>query len=85
LDSSAARHAYRAGNFGDIFKQLLVHTIVELKVAKKAERVEITRSCDRNQHHPDIPMLTDLLCFFVFFNASSFLKREMKLMSRLPM
>eukprot|EP00913_Durusdinium_trenchii_P024675 g23162.t1 len=25
------RHAYRAGNFGDIFKQLLVHTIVELK------------------------------------------------------
>ena len=29
------RHAYRAGNFGDIFKQLLVHTLVELKVEKK--------------------------------------------------
>lgn len=39
------RHAYRAGNFGDIFKQLLVHTIVELKVAKKESPVWYVEPC----------------------------------------
>ncbi|CAK8997342.1 Hemicentin-1 [Durusdinium trenchii] len=39
------RHAYRAGNFGDIFKQLLVHTIVELKVEKKESPVWYVEPC----------------------------------------
>jgi len=29
------RHAFRAGNFGDIFKQTIVQTVVDLKVNKK--------------------------------------------------
>ncbi|CAJ1416306.1 unnamed protein product [Effrenium voratum] len=39
------RHAYRAGNFGDIFKQLLVHTIVELKVKKKESPLWYVEPC----------------------------------------
>mmetsp|Transcript_94305 Transcript_94305/g.299352 ORF Transcript_94305/g.299352 Transcript_94305/m.299352 type:complete len:461 (+) Transcript_94305:2-1384(+) len=39
------RHAYRAGNFSDIFKQLVVQTVVDLKVQKKESPVWYVEPC----------------------------------------
>jgi len=39
------RHAYRAGNFSDIFKQLVVQTVVDLKVQKSESPVWYVETC----------------------------------------
>jgi len=39
------RHACRAGNFSDIFKQLLVQTVIDLKVSKKETPLWYVETC----------------------------------------
>lgn len=39
------RHAYRAGNFSDVFKQLVVQTVVDLKVQKKESPIWYVEPC----------------------------------------
>mmetsp|Transcript_26261 Transcript_26261/g.81865 ORF Transcript_26261/g.81865 Transcript_26261/m.81865 type:complete len:415 (+) Transcript_26261:769-2013(+) len=39
------RHAYRAGNFSDIFKQLVVQTVVDLKVQKSETPIWYVEPC----------------------------------------